>query len=44
MRVIMTNWFFHLTFVGLFLAFFGIRGYYFRRAKRVRGEVSYIEG
>jgi protein-S-isoprenylcysteine O-methyltransferase Ste14 len=40
----MINWLFHLAFVGLFLAFFGIRGYYFRRAKRVRGEVSYIEG
>lgn len=40
----MIDWFFHLAFVGLFLAFFGIRGYYFRRAKRVRGKVSYIEG
>ena len=40
----MTDGLFHLAFVGLFLAFFGIRGYYFRRARRVRGEVSYIEG
>ncbi|HMQ29927.1 MAG TPA: isoprenylcysteine carboxylmethyltransferase family protein [Chloroflexaceae bacterium] len=40
----MIDWLFHLAFVVLFLGFFGIRGYYFRRAKRVRGAVSYIEG
>lgn len=44
MRTPTTTWLFHLAFVGLFLMFLGIRGSSLRRAKRVRGEVSSIEG
>jgi protein-S-isoprenylcysteine O-methyltransferase Ste14 len=36
--------FFHLAFVTLFLTFFAIRAYYYRRAMRSAGRIEYIEG
>jgi len=40
----MTDRILHLVFVGMFLCFFVIRTYWFRRAQRARGPATYHEG
>jgi protein-S-isoprenylcysteine O-methyltransferase Ste14 len=40
----MTDRPFHLVFVAMFLCFFAIRTYWFRRAQRARGPATYHEG
>lgn len=40
----MTDRILHLAFVATFLSFFVIRAYWFRRAARARGPVTYHEG
>jgi len=40
----MTDPILHVAFVAMFLAFFAIRTYWFRRAQRARGPATYHEG